>query len=479
MYKYAKYLSQNKLPHIVKIMVVAILSAVLGVLMSTNLKMGLALISLGVFLVMLEYFGIRIVIYIMALGWWLPIDLPLSFLGNYVFDLTLPEVIAYGGLLLLLFSGFTKKMLGRKSKLLDPIWVFLLLLLLGGLIALGNIKTDIGYAMFRRSTFFFISVMVVCRCILTDRRKIYCSLKLLLISNCLFILFILIAPNFQGVFFEKALSYLDTSRLGGVYIIPRIGNFYFGPNNIGLITGMGTIIALTFVLFEPGHKKHLIAIAALMLNVLALALTGSRGSLISTLIATIPIIWYFLWTKKKTKVIFYAIALIISAIILLPNFLTPEVVERMQSITSIINDPYGSGQVRIYLLEKGIDLFWRNPFGIGYGTFVTLTDNFILWEQNLLLNTALGAGFLGLIGLLGFFFLLFGRGISRIIFEPMKTKYIDLALLSASLAFFINSLVTDTNAETGVYFAWLVLGITLSSISLPKLTAKSTNRNFN
>lgn len=472
--RYLKYLSNGRYFQLIIAIVVFSVSIIAGLLIPIGLRLGLMLISGIIFIIAVQYFGVNIIIVILALAWWIPVNLDLAFLGKYVIYLTLPEAIAYAGLLLLPFAKYSR---GRQRILLDPVWIFLVLLLLGGLIASGNINTLPGFAMFRKSTFYFISVIIVCRYLLTTQEQIYHTLKVILISNIFFIAFILIAPNFPGIFFEKALSYLDTSRLGGVYFITlKLGSYYFGPNNIGLIAGMGIVILLIFTLFENRLRKRLLAGAALTLNVLVLVLTGSRGSILSTIIAITPIVLYALRMQKKTKVILYVAALTIVVITLLPNLLSTELVDRMQSLTSIINDPYGSSQMRLYLFEKGIDLAWRNPFGIGYGTFVTLTDNFILWEQNLFLNTVLGGGFLGLIGLMGFFFILFGRGISRLTSEPRQNaKYIWLACLGASLAFFFNSLVTDPNISDGVYFAWLVLGITFASISIPRAKSLPSN----
>ena len=432
------------------------------------------MVALAIFLIALRFWGLDIFIYILAIIWWLPINIAAAFLflGPFAFNLTIPEVVVYSGLLFLPFSKYSKNRQGKQNVLLDPIWIFLTLLLLGGLIASTNIKTLAGYAMFRRSTFFFISIIIVCRYLLTSPQKILRVLNLLLISNVLFIAFILIAPTYKGILFETALSYQNTIRLGGNYIIPGIGSFYFGPNNIGLITGIGAILALTFACFMPNLKKRLLAGAVFMLNVIVLGLTGSRGSWISTSISIITVILCFMGTQKKNKAILYVAALLItSGIVLLRNILPKEILNRIQSLASINSDV--SVQTRLYLIKKGINLFWRNPFGIGYGTFVTLTDNFVLWEQNLFLNTTMGGGFLGLIGLLGFFFILFWRGVSKFISERKETRYIYLAPLAASLAFFINSFGTDPNSEISVYIAWLVLGITFASISLPKLAEPS------
>lgn len=464
MRNYAKFLSHDKVLQLIKIIIILSLSIMMGLIIATRLRMSIMLIASAIFFVALWYFGLNFIIIFLALAWWMPIDLNLSFLGNYAYNLTIPEAVAYVGLVLLPLSIISKKSQVRQSALLDPTWIFLIILLLGGLIASANIKTLDGYAMLRRSTFLFISVIIVCRYLLTTQRQIFHLLNLLLISNCLFIAFILIAPNFPGIFFEKALSYINTSRLGGIYIIPRIGNFYFGPNNISLIMGMGGVIALTFALNDTGLKKRIMAGAVFLLNMIVLAMTGSRASIVSTMIAIIPIILYALWTQKKTKVIPYAAVLILGLMIVLPKFISIETRERIQSATSISNDP--SGQTRLFLLEKGIDLFRRNPFGIGYGNFVTLNDNFIMWEQNLLLNTALGGGFLSLVGLLGFFFILFWRGASKLISESKEIRYICIASLGASLAFFINSMLSDPNAETSVYFSWVVLGITFASVSM-------------
>ncbi|MBA4383617.1 MAG: hypothetical protein C0410_02675 [Anaerolinea sp.] len=466
MRKYAEYSLRNKIIQIIAVISVVVLPVMVGFLIRINIKIGIVMIALVAFFVALRFFSLDIVVYIIALAWWLPINVAPSFLGPLAYTLRLPEVIIYMGLLLLLFSNFNNSRQTKQNVLRDPIWIFLISLLLGGLIASGNILTLPGYAMFRQSTFLFISVIIVCRYLLTTQEKIYHTLELLLISNVLFDAFILIAPIFPGIFFEKALSYLITSRLGGIYMIPRIGSIYFGPNTIGLIVGIGAVIALTFALFDTGLKKSLLAGAVYLLNLIVLAMTGSRASFASMLIAIIPVLLYALRVKKKTRVILYAAALIIGLMIILPKIITIETLDRIQSTTSFYNDP--SGQTRLYLIEKGIDLFRRNPFGIGYGTFVTLTDNFIMWEQNFFLNTALGGGFLGLVGLLGFFFILFWRGTSKCVSERRhNTGYNCLACLGASLAFFLNSLLTDPNISDGVSFAWLVLGITFASISLP------------
>jgi hypothetical protein len=448
---------------------VAALAIIIGALTAqTSLRVGLILIAGEGLLISLPYAGPNLLLVILALTWWLPKDLNLLFLGNYGVYLTLPEMVTYFGLVLLPVSGLRKNSIGRQSIWFDPVWLCFISLLLGGLIASTNIRTPAGYAMLRRSTVYFVSVVILCRYLLKRQGQVCRILRLMLVSDCAFIAFILIAPRLPGTLFENAPSYLNTSRLGGVYTIPHVGALYFGPNTIGLVTGMTAVMALTFALFGRALSGRVVAGLVFLLNVVVLAMTGSRGSWASTLLALIPVAILALPTNSVAKAIPYAVALIAGLIFLLPRISSTELVGRWQSMTLLANDPYGSGQQRLDLLATGLGLFWRNPFGIGYGTFVTLTDNFVLWEQNLLLNTLLGGGFLGLTGLMGFFVILFGRGASKLISERKKTtNYVCLACLGASLAFFFNSLVTDPNISEGVYFAWLVLGITFASISVP------------
>jgi hypothetical protein len=235
---------------------------------------------------------------------------------------------------------------------------------------------------------------------------------------------------------------------------------------------MGTALALAFLLFESKP----IYISMIALNASVMALTGSRAALISTAIVVQLAVIFYLMTKKTSArkailPILYLSILAIGLVLFLPNILTLQLVDRLQLSLTFWNDPTGSLSTRLGLFQFGFDILESKPFGIGYAHFVTMTDNLILWEQNLFLNTALGAGILGLLGLVGFFIIFFLRGFSRLFSKDGEVDFFYFLSLAPSLVFFINSLGSDPNAETSVYISWLILGIAFASISLQTHTS--------
>lgn len=455
------FLRSIKFSHFAKPIIILILATLVGMIFPFNLRLGTLLFSIVALMVAIRFLGIELIIYLLAITWWLPINLNIGFFVNYFPGLVFPEIVTYAGLLMLpLYHSETAQ--SRKSILLDPIWFFLALLILGALIASVNIQTSQGLITLRKSTLFFVSTLMVCRAILTNLKQIYRVLKIILFSSLFFNAFLLLAPFYEGTLFSKHIAYLDTARLGGVYTIPLLGSFFFSPNTIGQITGMAATLALTFILLATDNKKtKLFFWVVFGVNLISLGLSGSRGGVVSAALPMLMIILYALRTQKTGHL---AIYLMLLGFLLISVFslLSSEILTRFQ-FENIITSRSGLG--RLALFEKGFELFTLYPFGIGYGTFLTLTDNFILSEQNIFLNAALGAGIFGLIGLTGFLVIFFWRSSLRVILGNGEARFIFWAFLATGISFLISSMLMDSNANISVYFSWLILGIIFSGIS--------------
>ena len=453
--------------------IVIVMSSALGILVTVNLKAVVVLLCLLLLLVILRYFGIIGILYVYALFWWIPVGvgsfITADLLGGYIAELAVLEILAYGGAFIVWLSRLLANRKFHEMRFQpDLVWVFLILMLVGGLIASTEITKIMGFVMFRRSTFFFAAMIFLCANTLKNKDVILRVLFFLLIGGCLFLGFVLVARLLPGVLFMDA-SWINSTRLGGNYAIPLLGTYYFGPNNLGLIAGMQIALATSLLFLETTLLRRLIVSVALIGNIVILFSSGSRGGLISTGIVVIFMLFCFLRMRKKNGTLILLLVVGIGMALILPAFVTTEISERFQSLTSISgleND--SSVKVRLELFKKVLEIFWDKPFGIGYAMFVTRTDNFILWEQNLFLNTLMGGGFLGFIGLSGFFILLFGRGTIKFIMTSTQDRLFLLALLSPSLVFFINTLASDPNSETSIFLSWLILGVSYAGVLLPR-----------
>jgi len=386
--------------------------------------------------------------------------LPLSsVLGKWMQDLTAPELLTYIGLVAMLL--FYPQAIVRIIN--DPLGIFMIMLVLGGVLAAGKIETDIGIVMFRHSTFFFAALVLLCKGLLTEQKTIGRVLSLILASGVAFVSYILYVQFLGKSLFWGAGHYEGSGRVGGIYQIPFMGVFYFGPNNISIITAILAVIAFTIFLLDGSRRKRIVMGILFVLNMIVLVATGSRASMAAATIVIAALLLYFSLLKRQGKMILYGASAISITIGLLYSFINPQVLQRMRYIFPSSDDPYRSMSTRLHLLEKGFDLLLRNPDGIGYGTFVTMNSNDILWEQNLFLNTALGAGLLGLIGFVGFFAIVYWRGYRKL---AASQEIVPLYLLAGSTTFLINAIFTDPNVETAIYFSWLILGITLASVSI-------------
>lgn len=462
-----RLLQTTRKSQIYAVLVCAALAIVLGT-QSKNLRVMLAFFALVALIFLWVRFNQFTFLFLLALCWWIPVDIDRLFpletiLGPWFRSLTAPEIVAYVGLLAALV--FDVKAIGRIIK--DPVLLCLLLLILGGSLAAFGIETNAGMTMFRRSTFFFAAVILLYPGHRDFEKKVDSIFSLVIFSGMIFMGYILFVEYVAKSLFVGAGHYEGSNRLGGIYSIPELGSFYFGPNNIAIIVSILAVMALTRILLDHAPRTRLMMAVVLVSTTAVLLMTGSRASINSALITGGILLMTVFVMRKQVKFLLYGlvlaalIAFVTGVITTTSQIAETAVVERINHLFAITNDPYGSFQTRMFLFEKGIDLFLRNPGGIGYGTFVTLNNNDILWEQNLLLNTALGGGVLGLIGLLGFFALLFTRGIQKIgLLNPAS-----MAFLAGSLSFFINSMFTDPNVETVVYFSWLILGVAYACVS--------------
>ncbi len=450
---------------------VVVAAAILGGFTAINIKYSLLALGLLLLIVFLRYFDIYIFIYLLALTWWMPLEvgrfLPLqNYLGLWSQHITIPEILAYMGLAASLIRS--RKFAERIFS--EPVWIFLALLTVGGILAAGAIKTDAGIVMFRRSTFFFTAVILLCRGLLADRKIIKRVMGMVMLSGVLFGGYILFAQFVEKSFFVGPGAYEGASRLGGYYQIPFMGTFYFGPNNVGLLTAILASISFALILLSSSRRNRILMSGVFLFNVIILVLTGSRASIASLLIGVVCLVFYMLFLRKRGRVVVYVLVFSAAVAILVPLVAPPQILQRLQYIVAIGNDPYGSIQTRMGLLEEGLQLLVKNPFGIGYGTFITLHSNSTFWEQNLFLNTALGAGILGLLSLVGFYVLLFLRAGRRLI-TARDTSF--LYIMAGSITFFVNSLFTDPNSETSVYFCWLILGISFAAFSIQSQTSEA------
>jgi len=200
--------------------------------------------------------------------------------------------------------------------------------------------------------------------------------------------FALAVPYFN---YEKALrlyynfifitfSLLSVAGIAGIltknYYRIFLYNKYEGPMLVGLnhahnatgsVYALACIFALAFVL--RSHKKQrAYYIVILLLCLVGLVMTQSRGSYVGFVVGALFIVWLYFRSIKK----FVIITAIMSAISLPLVFLT-NLKERFVQILDVSNWTIGS---RIDLWRKAFDLFRQSPiFGVGFGRFNDISYN--------------------------------------------------------------------------------------------------------
>jgi O-antigen ligase len=183
-----------------------------------------------------------------------------------------------------------------------------------------------------------------------------------------------------------AWSLLVTSLLGLRYGVAPYGRLQLpaglltGPNELAGAMIVGILYWL-FIFFDPfcsGIYRAFSAVAILPI-MLVLLKTGSRGGMLSLMIVLV-VMFFRLPVTQKLLVTCGAAVLLVMAILTLPDdlrkrFTTYFADDDTRNSADFVDNPTGSTDSRLYLLQRSIEFTIKNPiFGVGPDQFSTYED---------------------------------------------------------------------------------------------------------
>jgi GT2 family glycosyltransferase/O-antigen ligase len=366
--------------------------------------------------------------------------LAIIFLLPFQFSITESHYTPYVRIMIPLFMAcwLIKSLWQRRLKFFvnsTPIF-YILLISLTGISLIAVQKTDgLGKFIFLLTImpFYFVSSSLISKCKnKTSLKKIIVKLILAsgLIVNLIGLIFFLLQfhlgiDGIVNFFLNTAAPILWGEKLATDLV----------TNNSWLVSFHGSVIMRGISIFSSPHQysfflaiiiplsicytcyyffcaqKHnifiiFLLIANILLDLMTLAFTFSRGAYLSFFLASLICFPFFLKTissKAKTLVLSVLVSLIVFSGIIL----SPLIGER---ISNLLNSNEPSNQDRINILTKSLDIVKENwPFGIGYGRFDAEAKpkgfdyNVIINAHNTYLELAVELGFLGPLILLIFF----------------------------------------------------------------------------
>ncbi len=225
-----------------------------------------------------------------------------------------------------------------------------------------------------------------------------------------------------------ALSLFSIPYLTGGFIMTR---FSIGQATINFARfyALGVLLALFYGL----SRKKLYFFALALLLFLFLVLTGTRGALVSLLVAFIFFVLFF-WKGKKLARLGVTVGIL--ALMFLVLLLAPGLGKYRILLTSVVNT---SVQQRLYMWQDAINVFFANPvFGAGTGGFGKNMSQFFVnaYPHNIFLEIGSEHGIIGLAFFLLMLFMVIKYGIRLYRASGVNRQFVGLifSLLVFSLS---------------------------------------------
>ncbi|GAI12420.1 unnamed protein product, partial [marine sediment metagenome] len=219
------------------------------------------------------------------------------------------------------------------------------------------------------------------------------------------------------------------------------------------------IWALTYFIHTDDGRRKLWLGLALLLMILALIFSFSRGAWLGAIGAMIS---YGFWEKKaRLKV---AIALFVATIVLLS---LPSLRGRLASIANL---SHGLTRERIYIWKASWDMIKAHPLlGVGMGNFPFTYEKYMVegakisnpsFAHNIFLNIWVEGGLLALLSFVGIVIITFVKGFRLIRSLSGLSRAVAVASFSALLGILIHNQVDCIlySMHVGPIF-WLLVGM--------------------
>lgn len=238
-----------------------------------------------------------------------------------------------------------------------------------------------------------------------------------------------------------------------------LGGIYENPNDLAINIALNWPIAFAFLLLAKGPVKKAIWAVAMLVMLLGVFLTYSRGGLLALLLAFVVCLWQFGIKGKRIHVLAGAVAAIVLAVAIAPFAgLSPSYwIGRMSTIVSSSSDDSydnGSKQAREELFDKSVGFMKSHPvFGIGPGNFESLSGSWRVAHNS---YTELGAE-AGIPALLLFVFVLICAfrnlgGASQSHVGDRETDIFTGAMWASLAAFVLGAIFSSMEYELFPYF---------------------------
>lgn len=254
--------------------------------------------------------------------------------------------------------------------------------------------------------------------------------------------------------------------------IQRLGTSYqFGPF-FGLYAGTGSLAAymshllpLALSLGLNGRDKWNRALGLIACGALAISsvLAGGRtgwiaGALSCLLVIVLSVGRGHVGTSlAKLSLVLVLVLLLVVALRSGAIRLTPVIRQRMALASMHTVTADSSFLIHVSLWRTGVDLFKRNPWGMG---FVFLLPGTRFNPHSLHVGLALGTGVIGLSGLAWFIALWLRRCVAALKLDDQTCRAVCTGALGSLLAVLINGIVHDTNL---VYWSFAAVWVMLSA----------------
>jgi len=269
---------------------------------------------------------------------------------------------------------------------------------------------------------------------------------------------------------------------------------FYDPNDLALI--LVSILPLSMIgIYVSKLKGKILYGSIVLMNLIAIMLTGSRGGFIGLIV----IFAYLIFTKlpvthhsTNRKILFSKITIFVILFGIIITFENHEMWQRYTTILNIQEDYNITEQTgRLEIWKRGINIFLSRPYGVGIGAS-DIADGMhggrYQTAHNSLLQVAIELGIVGLFIFLGFYRVAFKKlsVINKYILnEEIRNRYASQSLRNIKLGvfsfrgsligFFVTSMFLS-QAYNSLFYVFLA--IITSSVYLLEKSKTDCNQNI-
>lgn len=276
-----------------------------------------------------------------------------------------------------------------------------------------------------------------------------------------------------GIFNENIIMYLKT--------VPTV--FFHNTNNLATYLIISISFLISYIIYEKRKHVKYRLIILFFISIIVLLFTNSRANFIGLAISILTAV--FVDNKKRFKKIIIIIS-IVCIIGLGLSIYNEHLPLQIQQMTSIFTDLLlgktkedGSIGIRVIYIKAIIEMSKIKIFGLGAGNVQNFLEKLNLsrtinphnWWLEILAD----------FGLVFFMlYILFYINLILKLYIKIRSKYTDTHTKKYATGCFIaltSFIVSSTSPSTVVYFIphWLLIGISISIISLPRENEKVIN----